>query len=515
MKLIELVLQMAYDAKVNYMDVLGSTKYWDILIYNFLRKRKIAIPQKTSHSKDEKYEGAYVKVPQTGLHKWVVSFDLNSLYPHLIMQYNISPETLLKSKSQDINVDDMLKETKLNLIEKTTMTPNGAVFKTDKQGFLPAIMQELYDDRVVYKKKMLQAQQAYEDTKDEKYLKLISRYNNIQMARKISLNSAYGAIGNQWFRYYDIAIAEGITTSGQLSIRWVENKVNNYLNKILDTNDKDYVIASDTDSIYITLDELVSKVKPKNTVQFLNKVATEKLEPFIDKSYEELKDYTQAFENKMMMKREVIADKGIWVAKKRYILNVHDSEGVLYKEPKLKMMGIEAVKSSTPLICREKIKEALKIIMSGDEKTLNDFIQDFHKKFTSVNPKEIAFPRSVNGLKKYSDSSTTFKKGTPMHIKGCLIYNHKIKQNKLIHKYPLIQEGDKIKFLYMKQPNPYSANVISFMSVLPEEFKVNSYIDYDIQFEKVFVDPLILIVNSINWKIDTTYGTQGTLEDFF
>ena len=515
MGLISLLLTMAYEAKVNYEDVFGSVKYWDVLVYNFLRKRKIAIPQKTSHSKDEKYEGAYVKVPQTGLHKWVVSFDLNSLYPHLIMQYNISPETLLRSRSQDINVDDMLKETKLNLIEKTTMTPNGAVFKTDKQGFLPAIMQELYDDRVVYKKKMLQAQQAYEDTKDEKYLKLISRYNNIQMARKISLNSAYGAIGNQWFRYYDIAIAEGITTSGQLSIRWVENKVNNYLNKILDTNDKDYVIASDTDSIYITLDELVSKVKPKNTVQFLNKVATEKLEPFIDKSYEELKDYTQAFENKMMMKREVIADKGIWVAKKRYILNVHDSEGVLYKEPKLKMMGIEAVKSSTPLICREKIKEALKIIMSGDEKTLNDFIQDFHKKFTSVNPKEIAFPRSVNGLKKYSDSSTTFKKGTPMHIKGCLIYNHKIKQNKLIHKYPLIQEGDKIKFLYMKQPNPYSANVISFMSVLPEEFKVNSYIDYDIQFEKVFVDPLILIVNSINWKIDTTYGTQGTLEDFF
>ncbi len=515
MGLITLLLTLAYEAKVNFEDVFGQVKYWDILIYNFLRKRKIAIPQKTSHSKDEKYEGAYVKVPQTGLHKWVVSFDLNSLYPHLIMQYNISPETLLKSRSQDINVDDMLKETKLNLIEKTTMTPNGAVFKTDKQGFLPAIMQELYDDRVVYKKKMLQAQQAYEDTKDEKYLKLISRYNNIQMARKISLNSAYGAIGNQWFRYYDIAIAEGITTSGQLSIRWVENKVNNYLNKILDTNDKDYVIASDTDSIYITLDELVSKVKPKNTVQFLNKVATEKLEPFIDKSYEELKDYTQAFENKMMMKREVIADKGIWVAKKRYILNVHDSEGVLYKEPKLKMMGIEAVKSSTPLICREKIKEALKIIMSGDEKTLNDFIQDFHKKFTSVNPKEIAFPRSVNGLKKYSDSSTTFKKGTPMHIKGCLIYNHKIKQNKLIHKYPLIQEGDKIKFLYMKQPNPYSANVISFMSVLPEEFKVNSYIDYDIQFEKVFVDPLILIVNSINWKIDTTYGTQGTLEDFF
>jgi len=515
MGLISLLLTMAYEAKVNYEDVFGSVKYWDVLVYNFLRKRKIAIPQKTSNSKSEKYEGAYVKEPQTGLHNWVLSFDLNSLYPHLIMQYNLSPETLLKSKNQNINVDDMLEKTKLNLIEKTTMTPNGALFKTNKQGFLPAMMQELYNDRVIYKKKMLQAQQDYEDTKDEKYVKLISRYNNIQMARKISLNSAYGAIGNQWFRYYDIAIAEGITTSGQLSIRWIENKVNNYLNKILDTNDKDYVIASDTDSIYITLDELVSKVKPKNPVEFLNKVAIEKLEPFIDDSYKELSQYTQAFENKMMMKREVIADKGIWVAKKRYILNVFDSEGVSYKEPKLKMMGIEAVKSSTPAICREKIKDALKIIMSSDEKTLNTFIQDFHKKFTSVNPEQIAFPRSVNGLKKYMDSGTTFKKGTPMHIKGCLIYNHKIKQNKLIHKYPLIQEGDKIKFLYMKQPNPYSANVISFMSKLPGEFKIKPYIDYDIQFEKVFVDPLVLIVNSINWKIDTTYGTQGTLEGFF
>ena len=492
-----------------------KVKYWDCLVYNFLRKRKIAIPQKTKNSKSEKYEGAYVKEPQTGLHNWVLSFDLNSLYPHLIMQYNLSPETLLKSNNQNVNVDDMLEKKKLNLIEKTTMTPNGALFKTDKQGFLPAMMQELYNDRVVYKKKMLRAQQDYENTKDEKYVKLISRYNNIQMARKISLNSAYGAIGNQWFRYYDIAIAEGITTSGQLSIRWIENKVNDYLNKILNTNDKDYVIASDTDSIYITLDELVSKVNPKNPVEFLNKVATEKLEPFIDSSYKELSQYTHAYENKMMMKREVIADKGIWVAKKRYILNVFDSEGVSYKEPKLKMMGIEAVKSSTPAICREKIKDALKIIMSSDEKTLNTFIQDFHKQFTSVNPEKIAFPRSVNGLKKYMDSGTTFKKGTPMHIKGCLIYNHKIKQNKLIHKYPLIQEGDKIKFLYMKQPNPYSANVISFMSKLPYEFKIKQYIDYDIQFEKVFVDPLVLIVNSINWKIDTTYGTQGTLEGFF
>ena len=519
MGLIDLALTIAYEGKVNYNDVFGQVKYWDILIYNFLRKRKIVIPQKSSHSKNEQYEGAYVKEPITGLHKWVMSFDLNSLYPHLIMQYNLSPETLLKSCHQDISVDDMLKGIKLNIPDKTTMTPNGALFRTDKQGFLPKMMQELYDERVVYKKKMLSAQQEYENTKDKKYLKLISRYNNIQMARKISLNSAYGAIGNQYFRYYDKAIAEGITKSGQLSIRWIENKLNQYLNNVLKTKD-DYVIASDTDSVYLTMDKLVTQtIKSDNalskTINFLDKVASESIEPYITKSYDELKQYTNAFANKMFMKREVIADKGIWVAKKRYILNVWDSEGVSYKEPKLKMMGIEAVKSSTPAICRQKIKDALELIMTSDEKELNKFVINFREEFLKVKPELISFPRSVKGLSKYFDSGTTFKKSTPMHIKGALIYNHKIKQNKLINKYPLIQEGDKIKFVYLKQPNPFTSNVITYITKLPKEFDIHNFVDYDIQFEKVFIDPLTLILNTIKWNIDRTYGTQGNLEDFF
>ena len=484
-----------------------------------MRKRKIVIPQKSKHSKNEQYEGAYVKEPLTGLHNWVVSFDLNSLYPHLIMQYNLSPETLLKSKHQDITVDDMLKGVKLNIPDRTTMTPNGALFRTDKQGFLPAMMEQLYNERVIYKKKMLQAQQEFENTKDEKYKKQISRFNNIQMARKISLNSAYGAIGNQWFRYYDKAIAEGITKSGQLSIRWIENKLNNHLNKVLKTDD-DYVIASDTDSVYLTMEELVKKtIKSDNaltkTINFLDKVAKESIEPFISKSYDELKTYTNAFANKMFMKREVIADKGIWVAKKRYILNVWDSEGVSYKQARLKMMGIEAVKSSTPSMCRQKIKDALELIMTKDEKELNQFVRTFRESFLKVNPELISFPRSVNGLSKYFDSGTTFKKSTPMHIKGALIYNHKIKQNKLINKYPLIQEGDKIKFVYLKQPNPFTSNVITYITKLPKEFDIHNFVDYELQFEKVFVEPLTLILNTIKWSIDRTYGTQGTLEDFF
>ena len=320
----------------------------------------------------------------------------------------------------------MLQETPLDIPEQTTITPNGALYRTDKKGFLPEMMQDIYDDRTIFKKKMLKAKQDYEDTKDPKYQKFISRYNNIQMARKISLNSAYGAIGNQYFRYYDLAIAEGITKAGQLSIRWIEKKINQYLNKLLGT-DTDYVIASDTDSIYVTFDALIDKVKPNNPIDFLDTIANEKIEPFIDKSYKQLADYVHAYDQKMFMKREVIADKGIWTAKKRYILNAWDVEGVRYKEPSLKIMGIEAVKSSTPAPCREKIKEALKIIMSGDEKELNTFIQDFRKEFINLPVEEIAYPRSVNGLKKFRDSASIYRKGTPMHIKGSLIYNHMIK----------------------------------------------------------------------------------------
>jgi len=522
MRLIELCLTMAYDAKVNYMDVLGSVKYWDILIYNELRKKNIVIPQKIQREKSDKFEGAYVKDPIVGLHKWVMSFDLNSLYPHLIMQYNISPETLVADKAvKNMSVEKMLnKEVDTSILKDATMTPNGALFKITQKGFLPELMQKMYDDRVKFKQLMLEAQKDYEKTKDPKLLRDISKFNNIQMAKKISLNSAYGAIGNVWFRYYNILVAEAITTSGQLAIRFIEHSLNEYLNKILNTRGEDYIIASDTDSVYITFDKLVSKVFVSDTdnnkiVEFLDTVAKEKIEPFIDKSYQELADYVNAYEQKMQMKREVIADKGIWVAKKRYILNAHDVEGVRYKEPKLKIMGVEAVKSSTPAACREKIKEALTIIMNEDDKVLNSFIQDFRTEFMNLKPELIAYPRSVNGLTKWTESHNLFKKGAPIHCKGAILYNHLLQDKKLQGKYPYIQEGDKIKFLHMKTPNVYQSTSISFMTKLPNELNLHNFIDYDMQFEKSFVEPLKFITNIIQWNIDSSYGTQGTLEGFF
>ena len=296
-----------------------------------------------------------------GKYDWVVSFDLNSLYPHLIMQYNISPETLIDQRHPSATVDRILEET-LDINGEHCVCANGAQYRKDIHGFLPEMMQEIYNERTIYKKRMLDSKQLLEHaTTPAETLALqkdISKFNNIQMARKIQLNSAYGAIGNQYFRYYNLANAEAITLSGQVSIRWIEGKVNQYLNKLLKTEDHDYVIASDTDSIYICLDLLVrsvfdgKEVSTERIVNFLDAACKKQIEPFIDKSYQQLADYVGAYEQKMFMKRENIANKGIWTAKKRYILNVWDSEGVRYEKPKLKIMGIEAVKSSTPAACQ-------------------------------------------------------------------------------------------------------------------------------------------------------------------
>jgi DNA polymerase elongation subunit (family B) len=517
--MIQLMLTMAYEAKINYNDVYSQNRMWDVIIYNYLRDKNIVIPQRRKSHKVAKYEGAYVKEPQTGQHDWIMSFDLNSLYPHLIMQYNISLETLIKEQfPKPISVKKLLaKDVDTDILKgkNLTVTPNGACFRTDVRGFLPELMEKFYIDRVKFKGYLLEAKQRYEDTKDKKYLKQIATYHNIQMARKIALNSAYGALGNEYFRYYDERMATAITTSGQLAIRWIENKVNEYLNKLLKSDNIDYVVASDTDSIYVRFKELVDKVNPKNPVEFLDKVAIEKLEPYIHKCYAELAQYLYVYEDKMDMAREVIADKGIWTAKKRYILNVHDSEGVRYAEPELKVMGLESVKSSTPHACREKIKDSLKVIVAEDERSVNKFIRDFRKEFMALPVESMAFPRSVNGIKKWGDRSSVFKKGTPMHIKGALIYNYLLNKNKLTHKYPLIMDGEKLKFILLRTPNALQSNVIAFLSELPKEFGLHEQIDYDKQFEKSFVDPISLIMECIDWNVDRSYGTRRTLEEFF
>ena len=502
MKLIELAVTMAYDAKVNLEDVYSQVRMWDTLIYNDLKGRNIVVPPRITTKKDDKYAGAYVKEPIPGSYDWVVSFDLNSLYPHLIMQYNISPETLLDERHPTVTVDKILNE-EVTFDGDGCVCANGAQYRKDIHGFLPEMMQRIYDERTIYKKRMLAAKQSLENStspaESKALQKDVSKFNNIQMARKIQLNSAYGAIGNQYFRYYNLANAEAITLSGQVSIRWIENRMNAYLNKILKTDDVDYVIAADTDSIYLNLGPFVHKVfKGRETsddriVGFLDKVCQVEFEKYIGDSYEALASYVNAYEQKMFMKRENIANRGIWTAKKRYILNVFDSEGVRYKTPKLKVNGIEAVKSSTPAPCRTAIKDALKVIMNGTEDQLQKFIANFRDQFEAMPVEDIAFPRGCNNVAKNSSPATIYGKGCPMHVRGALLYNFYIKKRKLTHKYPIIQEGEKIKYVMLRTPNKINENVISFFQTLPTEFGLDKSIDYDLQFKKSFLDPLTVI----------------------
>jgi len=591
MKLLDQVYAIAYDGKVNMIDSLTTVSMWDIIIHNYLFERKIVVPLKERGNKPRQIEGAYVKDPKTGMYKWVVSFDLNSLYPHLIMQYNISPETLkgqmleydlaITSRSVDMFLDgeldrtrstdevtntyeaiksqmdglvehDIVEQTKQDLILKQadyflrfdtikdvlnkhncTITPTGCLFDKTNRGFLPTLMEKMYNDRATWKKRMLVAKKAYEQTPTQALTNEIARCHNMQLAKKIQLNSAYGALSNQFFRWFDNRLAESITKSGQLSIRWIERKMNEYLNKLLKTDDCDYVIAIDTDSMYITLDKLVDKVygpavekmSQEQIVEFIDRVCQTKFEPFIDQCYQDLADYVSAYEQKMKMKREAIANKGIWTGKKHYILNMWDLEGVRYSEPKLKIVGIESVRSSTPASCRENLKNAFYIIMNKEENDLQQFIKQYRKDFKKLPFEDVAFPRSVRGLlpkdvyvggvltqKSYNTGTLNFLKGTPIHVKGALIYNHLLRIKQLGAKYVPIGEGEKIKFCYVLDSSPLPTNVIATPGKLPKELGMDNYLDYDTQFDKAFLEPLRTIMQAIQWE---EQNDQQTIDNFF
>lgn len=512
-KFIELVFAIAYDAKINYQDALTSVLLWDVIIHNYLMDKNIVVPLRGSGGGvHDTIQGAYVKDPHVGGHSWVVSFDLTSLYPHLIMQYNISPETLREMVAPQI---DNILEGRFDASEikrkNLTQAANGCRYDRSKRGFLADLMELQFKQRVEYKNKMLDAKKKFEETGDTRLENDIARYNNAQMAKKIQLNSAYGAIANPHFRYYDVRNAEAITVSGQLSTRWVENKLNKFFNDMTQ-KDYDYVIAADTDSVYLNFGALFTHLKQKPSQDLINTLCNGVIQKFINKTYEELSQIVNAYTNAMKMKREAIADKGIWTAKKRYILNVLDNEGVVYHEPKLKMMGIEAIRSSTPSICKEYITEALKIIMASDnERPVQQYIEQCRHNHRKLGFEDIAFPRGVNGMDKYRDAVTIFKKATPIHVKASLIYNDQIKKRGLTHKYPLIHDSDKIKWVYLKEPNTFFSSVIGAQRTLPPQFNVEQYIDYDKMFQKSFLDPIENILNCIGWKAVKVQ----TLEDFF
>jgi len=513
--LITLALTMAYRGGVNYGDTFGTTAIWDSIIYRDLSTQKIAVPFQEDKVKTP-YPGGYVKDPQVGINDWVVSFDLNSLYPSLIMQYNMSPETIASGELSDYDVDSILKNHTIVDNRGKAVSANGQYFNIDKKGILPKIIEQMYGERVQIKKAMIKAQKELQkvDKNDKQEVYRIERdiaiNENRQMSIKILLNSLYGALGNKYFRFFDQRIAEGITLSGQLTIRWAEEAINTYLNKVLKTN-KDYVLAIDTDSVYVCLNDLVKAVNPSNPIDFLDTVCREKLEPVLEEAYKKLYSIMGGIENKMVMGREVIADRGLWTAKKRYILNVHDNEGVRYAEPKLKIMGIEAIKSSTPAPCREALKEIFKVIMHSSESDVQKSIEHFRQYFRTLEPNDIAFPRGITNLTSFQDRNTIYRKGTPIHARGGILYNKLIDDLSLGKRYNKINNGEKIKFIYLRTPNPIKENVISFLDYLPTEFGLNKYIDHETQFQKTFLDPIEPILDAIGWSSKEV----STLDEFF
>lgn len=522
LKLMKLICTMAYSAKCNFIDVFSQVRTWDCMIYNYLNERKITIPFLKSEQKDSSYVGAYVKEVKPGMYNNVVSFDIASLYPNIIRTLNIGPETY-KKKVNVVNMDYILNKKPISC--DGSVASNGVVYSKDKQSLFSQLVERTYSLRVEKRSEMMRLKKL----SDDKYTQEIDDLDIEQYALKIQLNSLYGAIGNEYFRFYNSDNAEAITLTGQTIIQWIERSVNEALDHPKEGKMGE-VFYCDTDSIFVELQPFIDRFSKGNPIDELDDLCKNHLEPAIAKSFDEYCNYVNAYKNHLVMKREAIADKGLWTAKKRYMLNVFDNEGVRYKEPKLKIMGIESVKSSTPQVCREKIKDVIHLIMNKDEKAVQDFIKSFKSEFKTLSAEEVGFPRSANNIKSYTtklitnDVQNTFKdeskvnyfefKG-PVHIRGCLNFNMLLSEFGLSKRYETIKDGEKVKFLYLL-PNAITgqfldtnasnidenAHVISFKDGLPKDFNIEKYINYDIQFNKSFIEPVKNVLSVINWDIE-------------
>jgi len=508
LKFIDVACSIASQAKCNINDTFGPVKTWDIFIYNYLKQKNVVIPPSHPKAKSS-FEGAWVKDPHVGKHGWTMSFDFASLYPSIIRQWNMSPETIV-GMMPGVNVAKFIEATG-PLHDEYSVAANGAMFKKDSEGIIPEVVKVVLDGRKIAKTKMLELKQQYQATGDKAIKEQIASYDGRQMAFKILANSLYGAVSQSSFRYYDLRIAEAITLTGQASDKHAEIKLNEFMNGILKT-DTDYVLAGDTDSLYLNAQPLVDKAYPgktiDQTVEWLDKVAEKQIQPQINKSIDEMYLVGNCFQKTMAMKREAIASAAIWTTKKRYAMLVHNSEGVAYDPPDVKIMGLDLIKMSTPKVVRGMLKEALMILFNGSNDELFDFISKSRKTFETLSIEEISTPRGVSDIDKWTHPKTGYISRTPIHVRASILFNQYKPKDSVE-----IKNGDKIKFVYLKMPNPIKEDVIGFLSheSLPESMGLHKYINWELMWEKTFISPLQGLTDAIGWNVVKI----SSLEDFW
>lgn len=548
-KLIELQVIVAYHAKVNFVDVLSQVRTWDINITNHLFENGVVVPQKFDVEKDTQFPGAFVMQPIPGMYYWVAAFDVQSLYPTIMRTLNMGMETKIDHKdltpemrkyqlyinthlmcfdaegkmnvSPDAIIEGMTEEFIEHLYaHDVSVGANGVFYRRDPTSFYSVMIDELFKSRAEYKGKMKAAKKELSTCTDPvrkaELETTASIFDLKQHATKILLNSLYGAMGNQYFRFFDVKNAEAVTLTGQFIIQYIARGIDKYLNRMMKTKNERFVVYSDTDSVYITLKSVVDKHYPDHemmeTVDFVDKICKEAIQPEINRMFRFLTErYLNGVGDYLLMNRELIGDKGIWTAKKRYLINVRDKEGIRKPKAELKYMGVEIAKSSIPKFCRDAMKEAVTIVMEKTQEDLFTFVAETKKKFLAMPIEDVSFPRGVNGLEKYGHPQTVYIKGTPFHTKGALSYNQMLEKKKLTNKYPRIKDGEKMKFFYLREPNPLGVNAMAFLTKYPSEFDLDKYIDWEMQWEKSFIEPLKLILNAIKWDTQR----RANLDDLF
>lgn len=517
--LFQLTFALTYLTLTNMSETLGTVKIWEHLIAKHLYGKNKVPLFRGIKSNNRSIDGGFVMEPVPAMYDWTVAFDLNSLYPHIEMQYNIGPETRVSEEDlteellelRNNTLDDLVNgKVDTSILKKYNyaMTGNFQFYRKDKMSFFSEIKRDLYSKRKVFKKDMLSTQQLIADSKDSQEKKILeskeSKANNNQMAVKILLNGGYGALANEHFIYFMIDNAEAITLSGQLVNKWTGQRTDKFLNKVLGKDR--YWIYSDTDSGYYTLKNFADTIKTNDIqkkVDAIDEFCKEIVKPEIDTIVDKLCDYMNGYEQKMVWEREVIAEKSVWLAKKRYVMTVWDNEGVRYHEkPKLKFTGVDAVRSSTPMWSREALKDCYLVALTEGETSVQNKIQKIRESFDKSAVDDIAAPRGVNGLEKYFDSDNIYKKGTPIHVKGSLIHNHLIKEKGL--NTNLITSGSKIKFVPLKSPNPIRQDVIAFERFLPKDFELEKYVDRDSIFKGAFLTPIESFLAPIGWNSEDT-----------